>query len=133
MDRSFITMMEHLKHFDLRKGVTSCDVQGFEETNSRLRSEALLIDDFTGLQNSRAFDDCQMHRPFMLEIDIRSLWDINKQCGRDVGDWVMGVVVDHIWRHWAYAYRLFADKFLVEFKEESDARQFAAWLVAQLK
>lgn len=133
MSPSFSEMMERIKKYDPRRR----DVEGDElteyEITRGLLSEALLIDEFTGLQNRQAFEDRVVHRAVFLEIDIQSLWNINKQYGREVGDWVMGKVVDYLWRHWAHAYRLFADKFIVEFDDEADARQFVTGLCTHLK
>lgn len=132
MTRSFSAMIERLQHYDPRRRDDDGNAPDDNRITSGLLSEALLIDDFTGLQNRRAFDDREVHKAVFLEIDIQSLWNINKQYGREAGDWVMGKVVDHLWSRWAHAYRLFADKFIVEFDDEADARQYAIWLCAQL-
>lgn len=133
MSPSFSEFMERLKRYDPRRRGVDDDRQSVGDTTSDLLSEALLIDAFTGLQNRRAFDDREVHRAIFLEIDIQSLWNINKQYGREAGDWVMSQVVDYLWRHWAHTYRLFADKFIVEFDDEADARQFVTGLCAHLK
>lgn len=133
MSTSFTDFMHHLKTFDSRLRSTDHQDSRSIEVMRNLVKEEFLIDGFTGLQNRRAFEDCETHRAVFLEIDIRSLWTINKKYGRDVGDWVMGRVVDHIWLRWKNAYRLFADKFIVEFDDECEAKQFAMSLCADLK
>lgn len=94
-----------------------------DQIHNELVWEELCLDEFSGLPNRRSYKDAE-HRAITVMIDVRQLWDINRQQGRHVGDWALSRVVDAIRRHADTAYHLFADKYVAEFDHLYDAVDF---------
>jgi GGDEF domain-containing protein len=78
-------------------------------------------DELTFLPNRKAYDLYE-RLPVQVWIDVKDLYRINAQFGERVGDEVLWRIARSLEAHAPYPYRIFADKFVVEFDTVTEAR-----------
>ncbi|MFK5949144.1 MAG: diguanylate cyclase [Methylococcales bacterium] len=93
--------------------------------------DALLLDDLTGIRNRRSYDEDEK-LPVQVGIDHVLLYDINKEFGNDIGDWILCKSAEIFTYHTDKVYRLFSDKFIFQLNTNEEAKNILQAILTDL-